>query len=108
MPIYWALLTYVLLKPVGEHKDYWFLFQGIDKVVHFFTFLILGFLFKVAYYKISFSYFFMIMLSYALLTEILQDEMNYGRSLDVLDLFADTVGVLIGYLMAIAVLRDKK
>jgi hypothetical protein len=33
-----------------------------------------------------------------MLTEILQDEMNLGRSLEGLDLVADVIGVLIGYI----------
>jgi hypothetical protein len=37
------------------------------------------------------------MIIYGLLTEILQDEMGFGRSLEFLDLAADTVGVLMGY-----------
>lgn len=41
-----------------------------------------------------------IMLIYALLTEILQDEMRLGRALEFWDLVADTVGVLIGYFIA--------
>lgn len=36
------------------------------------------------------------MLLYALLTEILQDEMGLGRSLEFYDLVADSVGVLLG------------
>ena len=37
------------------------------------------------------------MIIYGLLTEILQDEMHLGRSLEGLDLVADIIGVLIGY-----------
>lgn len=37
------------------------------------------------------------MMLYGMLTEILQDEMHWGRSLEFLDLIADMVGVLIGY-----------
>lgn len=37
------------------------------------------------------------MLIYAFLTEILQDEMQLGRSMENLDILADTIGVLIGY-----------
>lgn len=37
------------------------------------------------------------MLIYSILTEILQNEMGFGRSLETLDLVADTLGVLIGY-----------
>lgn len=37
------------------------------------------------------------MLIYAFLTEILQEEMKMGRSMEILDIFADFFGVLMGY-----------
>lgn len=37
------------------------------------------------------------MLIYAFLTEILQDEMHLGRSMENLDILADTIGILVGY-----------
>ena len=39
------------------------------------------------------------MLIYALITEILQDEMGLGRSLEFFDLMADSIGFLLGYLI---------
>ena len=57
----------------------------------------LGFCFMAALPKTKFKYFIQIMMIYGLLTEILQDEMHWGRSLEGLDFVADTVGVLIGY-----------
>ncbi len=39
------------------------------------------------------------MLFYSMLTEILQDEMKLGRSLEGLDLVADTIGALLGYFL---------
>ena len=59
----------------------------------------LGFCFAAAFPKVKFIYYIQIMLSYSILTEILQDEMNFGRSLEVLDLVADTVGVVMGYFL---------
>lgn len=99
MPIYWAFLSFMLLKPGTENVDYWFIFDGIDKMIHVSTFILLGFCFMAAFPKIRFSYFIQVMLIYALLTEILQEEMQLGRSLDVFDLFADTAGILIGYFL---------
>jgi hypothetical protein len=32
LPIYWAFLTYMLLKPGEENHEYWFMFSGIDKI----------------------------------------------------------------------------
>ncbi|RQO33194.1 VanZ family protein [Chryseobacterium sp. KBW03] len=97
MPIYWAFLTYMLLKPGEENNEYWFMFSGIDKVLHLSIFGALGFAFIAAFPKIKFSYFFQIILLYAFLTEILQEEMGLGRSMETLDIVADTIGCLLGY-----------
>lgn len=97
LPIYWAFLTYMLLKPGEENHEYWFMFNGIDKVLHLSIFAALGFSFMAAFPKIKFSYFFQIILIYAFLTEILQEEMGLGRSMEALDIVADTIGCLIGY-----------
>ena len=99
LPIYWAFLTYMLLRPGVENMEYSFMFDGIDKVLHLAIFGMLGFSFVAAFPKVRFVYFFQIMLSYAILTEILQDEMELGRSLEFLDLVADTVGVISGYFL---------
>ncbi len=97
LPIYWAFLTYMLLKPGEENHEYWFMFQGIDKLLHFSIFAALGFFFMAAFPKIKFYYFIQIILIYAFLTEILQEEMGLGRSMETLDVIADTIGCLIGY-----------
>jgi len=97
LPIYWAFLTFMLLKPGQENKEYFFMFNGFDKALHISIFIILGFSFMAAFPKIKFSYFFQIILIYAFLTEILQEEMHLGRSMESLDIIADTVGCLIGY-----------
>lgn len=97
LPIYWAFLTYMLLKPGEENHEYWFMFNGIDKVLHLSIFAMLGFCFMSTFPKIKFSYFFQIILIYAFLTEILQEEMHLGRSMETLDIIADTIGSLVGY-----------
>lgn len=97
LPIYWAFLTYMLLKPGVENQEYWFMFSGIDKVLHLSIFAALGFTFIATFPRIKFSYFFQIILIYAFLTEILQEEMGLGRSMETLDIVADTIGCLIGY-----------
>ena len=97
LPIYWAFLTYMLLKPGEENHEYWFMFNGIDKVLHLSIFAMLGFCFMAAFPRIRFSYFFQIILIYAFLTEIFQEEMGLGRSMETLDIVADTIGCLIGY-----------
>ncbi|WP_262888163.1 VanZ family protein [Chryseobacterium gallinarum] len=97
LPIYWAFLTYMLLKPGQENHEYWFMFNGIDKVLHVSIFAALGFSFVATFPKIKFSYFFQIILIYAFLTEILQEEMGLGRSMETLDIVADAIGCLVGY-----------
>ncbi|ASW74785.1 VanZ family protein [Chryseobacterium piperi] len=97
LPIYWAFLTYMLLKPGEENHEYWFMFNGIDKIVHISIFAALGFSFIAAFPRIKFSYFFQIILIYAFLTEILQEEMGLGRSMESLDIVADIIGCLLGY-----------
>jgi len=97
LPIYWAFLTYMLLRPGVENHEYWFMFSGIDKILHLGIFAMLGFCFIAAFPKIRFSYYFQIILIYAFLTEILQEKMELGRSMEALDIVADTIGCLIGY-----------
>ncbi|WP_228446586.1 VanZ family protein [Chryseobacterium sp. 3008163] len=97
LPIYWAFLTYMLLRPGVENHEYFFMFEGIDKVLHLGIFAMLGFSFMAAFPRIKFFYFFQIILIYAFLTEILQEEMGFGRSMETLDIVADTIGCLLGY-----------
>ncbi|MBB6371935.1 VanZ family protein [Chryseobacterium shigense] len=105
LPIYWAFLTYMLLKPGEENHEYWFMFSGIDKVLHVSIFAMLGFSFIATFPRIKFLYFFQIILIYAFLTEILQEEMGLGRSMESLDIVADTIGCLIGYFVYRALVK---
>lgn len=75
------------------------MFQGIDKLIHLSIFTFLGFCFKTSFPKISFLYYILITLAYALLTEILQEIMHWGRSMEALDMLADALGLLIGYII---------
>ena len=96
----------MLLKPGVENISYPFMFAGIDKILHLCIFMFLGFAFMATFPKIKFLYFIQIMIIYGLLTEILQDEMNWGRSLEGLDLVADICGNLIGYFIYKKLLRS--
>lgn len=75
------------------------MFPGIDKLLHFSIFAFLGFCFLAAFPRIKFRYYIYIMLIYAVITEILQDEMGVGRSLEFFDLIADTIGFILGHLI---------
>ncbi|HAY3536562.1 VanZ family protein [Elizabethkingia anophelis] len=99
LPIYWAFLTYLLLKPGSEEGEHYFLFPHFDKVGHAGVFFGLGFLLIAAFPKLKFITYIQIMLCFGFLTEILQDEMHLGRAMEGLDIVADTVGALIGYLV---------
>lgn len=98
MPIYWAFLTYTLLKPTNiKSEELWINFANMDKVVHIFTFIILGFCYCMAFPKHRFIVFLGIMLGYALLTEVLQEVMGLGRTMEIWDIVADVLGVFLGY-----------
>ncbi|SDE67301.1 VanZ like family protein [Riemerella columbipharyngis] len=99
MPIYWAFLTYMLLKPGEENHEYWFMFSGLDKLIHFSIFAALGLLFILSFPRFTFFYFFMILLSYGFFTEILQDEMKLGRGMEAMDVVSDAIGITIGYII---------
>lgn len=87
----------MLLRPGVENREYWFMFTGIDKVLHISIFTMLGFLFTAVYPRMRFLKFIYIMALYAFVTEILQDAMRLGRSAETYDIVADMVGVLAGY-----------
>jgi len=91
----------MLLRPGADTQEVWFLFPGIDKVIHMAIFMVLAFCFLCAYPKTKFITFFQVMLIYAILTEVLQSEMGLGRSMEFYDLLADTAGYLAGYFLFI-------
>lgn len=95
--IYWVVLTFLLLKPSHLEEQSWYLFDGIDKVIHVSVFIMLGFLFMTAFKGTIFWTFIQIMLLYAFLTEIFQEMMHMGRSMEVLDIVADSIGIFLGY-----------
>jgi len=98
LPIYWAFLTYMLLKPGDDTSIEWMLFQGIDKIIHLSIFAFLAFCFLAAFPQIKFIILLQIILCYALLTEIFQDLLNWGRTMELGDVFADIIGFLLGFL----------
>lgn len=80
-------------------------FEGLDKVVHILIFAFLGFIFKVAFRRISFIIFFIIVTSYGFVTEVLQHLMALGRSMEFSDLCADTFGGVLGYFISVKFLE---
>lgn len=100
LPIYWAILTYMLLKPAHLTEEAWYAFNGADKIVHIAIFALFGALFRLSFSKMSISLYCIITIAYGILTEVLQGVMNVGRSMEFLDLLADALGLGIGYLFA--------
>ncbi len=86
----------MLLKPAVENQEYWFMFPGIDKVVHLCIFAFLGFSLSMSFKKLNVKYFLLIIFLYGLGTEILQEVMHMGRSFELLDIVADVVGACLG------------
>ena len=95
--IYWVVLTFLLLKPADIQEETWYMFDGVDKIIHVSIFALLSFLFMIAFPRIKFIFFLQIMLLYAFVTEILQETMQLGRSLEILDIVADLIGICIGF-----------
>ena len=89
----------MLLRPGVENLEYPFMFNGVDKILHFSIFAVLSFCFLAAFPKIKMLYYIEIMLIYAIATEILQDEMHVGRSMEAWDLVADVLGLIAGYFL---------
>ena len=99
LPLYWAFLTYMLLKPGEENQEYWFMFPGIDKLIHLSIFAFLGFTLLMSFKKLHLIYFLLIIFIYGLGTEILQEIMHMGRSFELLDILADVVGACLGFVV---------
>ena len=95
--IYFVVLTFLLFKPANLEEMPWFVFDGIDKLIHLSIFAVLGFLFMLVFSRTKFLVFVQIMLIYALFTEVMQQTMRMGRSMEDLDVVADLLGVCIGY-----------
>lgn len=99
LPIYWIFLTYMLLKPGQDLPVPFFHFEGVDKVIHLGIFITLGLLFSAAFPRTNLWWGGIILVIYCILTEVLQEKMGLGRTGDPWDLFADGIGLLIGYLI---------
>ena len=97
LPIYWAFLTYMLLRPGEANREkHWFEFHNLDKIVRFLIFTVLGFCYSVSFPKQKKWLFVVVMFVYALFTEVAQGLMNMGRTMDFYDLIADMIGAGFG------------
>jgi|GEM_PF-5742005 len=93
--IYFLIITYLFLIPGGvTPPPFW----GFDKVIHVLFFFFLTILIKFAFkekFTNSKSFWVILLISYAILIEVLQYLMNLGRSFSVLDIMADVIGFSI-------------
>lgn len=87
----------MLLKPGVENQEYWFVFPGLDKLIHLSIFAFLGFTILMSFKRLKVIYLLIVILIYGLATEILQEVMHMGRSFELLDLLADIIGSLLGF-----------
>jgi len=107
LPLYWVILTFLLLRSGSDGNGNFFGIPYFDKLAHLSTFSLLGFLFIAAIPKMRFSILMLVMFSFAVITEILQEKMQLGRAMEVMDLVADTIGSFIGGLAYIYLKRRK-
>lgn len=94
--LYGAFLLYILLRPTSDLPHNFPSFEGMDKVVHFLIFALLAYLYKKAFPKHSIVKELLLLAGYALLTEIMQEQMQMGRSGDPMDMLADILGIFAG------------
>lgn len=94
--LYGGFLLYILLRPTSDLPQNFPSFEGMDKVVHFLIFAFLAYLYKKAFLKHSILKEFLLLAGYALLTEIMQEKMQMGRTGDPLDMLADVLGIFAG------------
>lgn len=94
--LYGGFLLYILLRPTSDLPQNFPSFEGMDKVVHFLIFALLAYLYKKAFPNHSIVKELLLLAGYALLTEIMQEKMQMGRTGDPLDMLADVLGIFAG------------
>ena len=108
--IVWFFIVLILMCLPGNQlpETDWLHINYFDKIMHAGVFAILGFLFCLPFYKSGVSkperrsYFIKIALSvsiWGLTTEFIQKYIAVGRSFDLLDWTADSIGALLAFLI---------
>lgn len=85
-------VSYLALMPLSELPD----IQLWDKANHFIAFFVLSFLLYFSFVEIGFCKVVMVLLSYGLLLEVLQRLTSF-RTFSWFDLFADFIGIVVGF-----------
>ena len=93
---YWGLITVLALIPAPQPEQF-FIFS--DKLLHFFSFMILLFLFDKAFDKPISLITLGLLFSYAIFLEFIQS-LTLTRSAEIYDLMADALGLLVYFIFA--------
>lgn len=102
--ILWTLfIASSCLLPASAFKSFSFdsLIQ-LDKLVHLILYITFVILWYLAWpkWKRSYSYVLLVVgIMYGVLIEILQSEMSLGRSYDIADILANTIGAILGVIL---------
>lgn len=94
--IYWGFITFLALVPVQKSPE---LFLFSDKLIHFISFFILIFLFDKSFKKPLSIFSLGLLFSYGVFLEFAQS-LTPTRSPELLDLLADSIGLLVYYVLA--------
>lgn len=116
--IIWGIIIFILLSiPGGNVPRFTFLKDlPIDKIVHFFLFMVFSFLLLYGFvkqYNNNYSRFwlyavaFLISVAYGGLTELLQGTVFVKRTCDLVDFVTDTAGAIFGIIVCVWMVRKK-
>lgn len=87
------IMIILYLFPINKYLKILYKIPYIDKIIHTTNFFILGLLFNLKFINNNK----LILILFGLFIEILQGFFQTGRSFDIKDLIADTIGVLLTY-----------
>jgi len=91
-------VTYASLSPASGFNEEDF-FEHIDKVIHFVMYLGMSFLVGAVFKQRPWLIAFMGSITYGYLMEILQSQLNNGRSFDYFDILANIFGAFAGTML---------
>tara|TARA_Y100000389_G_C17363654_1_gene465086 strand:- start:282 stop:695 length:414 start_codon:yes stop_codon:yes gene_type:complete len=95
-------LSLISFPSFFDNQDFNFLwFYGVDKFLHLITFMFLSVWLSGQFRKNSYWKPAIFLLIFGLFIEIIQHKINY-RTADLYDLFANTLGVIFGFLIGLA------
>lgn len=105
LAILWFIIMCVLFFLPGSalpEEHGWMILIRIDKLVHIFLFAILFLLWRIAFnlkFRNYTIWLIFLVVAYGLAVELIQKYWIPGRSFDLYDVLADTIGCLVGLLI---------